>query len=343
VFSTSLGIYVTAVTTSSDGDIRGDGSAVGILRLDTSGSIVSALSLDFSYAHEYVSAQITSCGIVVATSPEDKSYLYLNIVPYDLSGSSAYRISYAESAVIFPTDTSFIIFAEYSDECLAYSYSENGFAFQSIGTGKVAELFEYGSYYVIISNDTAQNKYSVIKLAKNTFNVISCAETDGATVISVTPVIADGTQYFIVLENKNGVVAKKFDSTLTKQLAVKKLGNFDVRGVFPTENSLLIVCSGNVSGIAALDFDLVSVFTETQTAYAVKDVLDSAYIGGVLYCLTTDSDKKLALMHSENGTTSMLYFEAATDEAKLVYNINGTFTVLYQSSDEIKIFGIPKP
>jgi D-alanine-D-alanine ligase-like ATP-grasp enzyme len=217
VFSTSLGIYVTAVTTSSDGDIRGDGSAVGILRLDTSGSIVSALSLDFSYAHEYVSAQITSCGIVVATSPEDKSYLYLNIVPYDLSGSSAYRISYAESAVIFPTDTSFIIFAEYSDECLAYSYSENGFAFQSIGTGKVAELFEYGSYYVIISNDTAQNKYSVIKLAKNTFNVISCAETDGATVISVTPVIADGTQYFIVLENKNGSRGKKirFDAYKT--------------------------------------------------------------------------------------------------------------------------------
>ena len=342
VFQTSVGTYVIATTDSSSGDICGQLPCTGIIRLDTAGNLVGSLSLDYAYASNYVASAISPMGIIIITAPKTNSFFYVNIISYELDYSTPYRISSAESAKIIPTQNSFLIFAEYSNECVVYSFTGTAFDFQSIGTGYVKELFEYGNFYTVFTNNVHNNSYSITKLSKDKLSLISEIHVENAQIEGVFPVIENKTQNFILLEKNQGIFAKKTDTTFNHLIATKKVGNFTLEGCYQSSDGILLICNGNITGIAIISYDLTTSFTENDSSYIVKDILDSVYTENNLYYLAINNEDLLSVMFSTGNKTSARYFQIKTDFAKLIFNLNNTFTVIYQNGEDIEIFGIPE-
>ena len=342
VFQTSIGTYVIATTDSTSGDICGNMPCTGIVRLDTAGNLVGALSLDYDYATKYVASAISPLGIIIITAPQKENYFYVNIISYELDYATPYRLSSAQSAKIIPTQNSFLIFAEYTNECVVYAFNGTSFEFQSIGTGYVKELFEYGNYYTVFTNNTHNNSYSITKLSKNKLSLISEINVENAQIEGVFPIVEDKIQKFILLEKNQGIFAKKTDATFTQQIACKKIGNFTLECCYQSSNGILLVCNGNITGVALIENDLSTSFSENDSSYIVKDILDSVYTGNELHYLAINEEDVLSIMFSSKNKTSARYFQIKTDFAKLIFNLNNTFTVIYQNGENIEIFGIPE-
>lgn len=344
VFQTSVGIYVLVKTDSTDGDVCGKSPCVGIIKTDSYGNIVKSLSLDFTYAGEYVTSCPTALGLVVVTSPSDKSYYYVSVIPYELETAPAYRISAAESGKIVPTANSFLFFAEYADESLLYSYENGSFSFQSVGKGKITDVFEYGAHYVVVSSDTRDNSYSISILAKNGLGVLSETLYSGGTALKVFPVPSESGQAFIVIENRNGSIwAKKFsDSSFSTVLSVKKIGNFELRGAYFDGENILLVCKGNLNGIIVLAPELDTKFNECGANFIPSDITDGLLSSGTLYYLATDDSGKLALLYAKDEQTNIRYFDLLSDKARIIINLDGTFALFCQNDNDVIIVGFEK-
>lgn len=342
VFQTSVGVYIIVETDSTDGDVCGKSPCVGIVKTDSYGNISKTLSLDFTYAGKYVTACPTALGLVIVTSPSDNSYYYVSVIPYELESSPAYRISAAQGGKIIPTSNSFLFFAEYDDESLLYSYKNESFSFQSVGKGTITDVFEYGSYYVVISSDIRDNSYSITKVSKNGLSILSENHYSGGTALKVFPVPANDGQAFIVLENRNGAVwAKKFsDSSFSTVLSVKKIGNFELRGAYFDGENILIVCKGNLNGIIVLSSELETKFTESNANFITSVIMDGLFSSGTLYYLAADESGRLALLYAKDEQTSAKYFDVTATKANLIMNLDGTFTLFCQTENFVSIIGI---
>ena len=344
VFQTSVGVYVLVKSDCSNGDIEGTNPCIGIIKMDAYGNIVKALSLNYTHARNYITASPTPLGLVVVTAPEDYSDYYISIISYELDSTPVYRISAANGGKIVPTATSFLFFAEYSDESMVYAYSNENFSFQSVGKGKITEVFEYGTYYVIISSNEQSNSYYIAKLSKNTLSIMSETTCSGAVSLDVFPVPSETGQAFIVIENRNGAVwAKKFsDSSFTQITATKKIGNFEMRGAYYDGENLLIVCKGNLNGIIVLSPNLETKFNENSADFVPSEILDGIYSSGTLYYLACDATGKLALLFARDSITNAEFFDVITDNARFIINLDGSFNIFYQSGENIEIIGLKK-
>ena len=326
VFQTSVGVYVLVKSDCSNGDIEGTNPCIGIIKMDAYGNIVKALSLNYTHARNYITASPTPLGLVVVTAPEDYSDYYISIISYELDSTPVYRISAANGGKIVPTATSFLFFAEYSDESMVYAYSNENFSFQSVGKGKITEVFEYGTYYVIISSNEQSNSYYIAKLSKNTLSIMSETTCSGAVSLDVFPVPSETGQAFIVIENRNGAVwAKKFSDS----------------AYYDGEN-LLIVCKGNLNGIIVLSPNLETKFNENSADFVPSEILDGIYSSGTLYYLACDATGKLALLFARDSITNAEFFDVITDNARFIINLDGSFTIFYQSGENIEIIGLKK-
>ena len=340
VFQTSLGLFVTVTTDSTEGDVSAKTPCTGIVKLDSSGNILNSLSLNYDYTGKYVTASLSPLGIIVITMPENESFYYINIVSYDFSSTVPYRINKAESAKIISTEKSFLIFAEYSNECMVYSFNGKEFSFQSLGKGTVKELFEYGNHYVVFLNNNKNNSHSVLKISKSNLSVLSEITTENSVLEGIFPIYENSEQNFIVFENSQGIYAKKYDSSFNKVLDSKKIGNFEIKGCYQSEKGILLVCNGNISGVTLVTNELSTFFTECSLTYHVKDILDTVFTGKVLHYLAINDADMLSIVYSYDNMSSARYFDIKTENAKLIYNLNNTFTVVYQNESDISIFGL---
>ncbi len=342
VIQTSVGIYAIVYSQATQGDVCGEKPCLGIVKLDSYGNILTTLSIN-DYDFKYVDACATVDGLVIAAKNADNKDGTLFVVSYELSKvKTRYKVGCIPDGVLLATSDSFLFFVEFSEETLVYAVNNGAISFQSVGKGKIVKIFEYGSFYALISTDTKNNNYSCTQISKSSLSVLSETKRDGAVCIDVFPVHSPQGQNFVVLELVDGTTyARKFlDITFTKVLLSKRMGNFTTHSAYFDGENVLIVCKGNVNGVIALSPDLNAKINELNSEINVNSILDGVYRNGTLYYLVGDENGKLALVYNDKDLLSVKYFDVTTTNAKILVNLDGSFMLFYQNNDEIFIVGL---
>lgn len=340
VLNTSKGIFAILSSTAKLGDVCGNLPSIGIVLMDAAGNLQKTLSLSYTYTHQYVASQVVSDGIIVISTSESNDYLYVNKISIDLNEISTYRIPYAPSAKIVNTTTSFLIFTYYPNETIIYKQLESGFTFQSINCGNVVEMFDYNSYFLIFCNNVSSNTFSVVKLNANNLAVTYESSTVNSQIVSVTPIIENGSQNFILLSKQNNMLtAIKYDSKLNNALLSKNLGYSIVSKVLSSENKLLFFSQGNVSGVVALNYDLSTNLNQSDAYNALQQVFDVNYHAGAFYCLGLSKANELIMVRTIDKVTTIEYYGINTQHAEFCINTNGTLSVFYQNGNEVNVIG----
>ena len=341
VFQTSVGVFVFVKTTSKSGDVCGANPCVGIVKTDAYGNLLSSLSLTGAYAENYVTAAPTACGLTLVTTDKKHEYYYVYVLPYDLEQTTPFRINAANGGKILQTTNSFLFFAEYDSETIIYSYQNGELTFQSIHAGMICDLFEFSSYYIAYSSDLNDNSYTISKLDKKTLALLSERTVQNAQAKNVFPVSANGKQSFLLLETRNDSVYALIsgNALFTEIIDTKRIGNFTLSQAYFDGADVLLVCKGNLNGIIKLSADLTAKVSETKPDFIPSCVLDSYYSGTVLYYLTSDTDGKITLVHAKDDSVYYEYFDFQTNFARIIFHLNGTFSLFYQDNDSIKIIG----
>ena len=339
VLQTSVGIFTVVQTDSTEGDVSGSAPCVGIVKSDSYGNILSAVSLDGKNAKDFVSAAPTALGIVLVTGGGKTDSYFLHIVSYDLAEEKVFKITSAKGGKVVPTQRSFLFFAYYDTETVLYSYSDEKISFQSVGSGEICELFEFSSYYIVYLSDKSGNKYNIEKIDKSSLRLLSERKVSDALVQSVFPVNENGKQYYILFEEKtDGISVVKSSSPLfADTLEEKRLGNFTAKNAFFDGENILLLCEGNIKGIVKVSPDLTARVVGDDEARYPENILDCIFSGKTLYCLGTDAEKNVVFGFSENNVVSTEYFNEKTDKAKLIGNLDGTFNLFLQANDDVKI------
>lgn len=344
VIQTSVGIYIIAKTDNKKGDIFGTDPCVGVAKIDAFGNLISTLSLDPAYANKYVTAGPTSLGLVIITLSKDAKYFYIYILSYDLTASTPYRIPAGKSGAIHATQNSFLLFSEYENESLVYSFTNGSFSFQSIPRGKVIQLFEYGTYYILFTSFERDNTYTVSRISKDTLSILQETTYSSTLLQYVFPIFRDAKQQFITLENRNGVIwARIFlDQTFNETTEIKKIGTFSLQRAFYDGENILLVCNGNINGIIILHSDLSTQFPNTTTDYIPLTIEECIYYEQNFYILSRSDTDDLALITTKNDSVSYEYFHVKTKKGTIIQNLDKSFTLVYQSDSQIEILGLNK-
>ena len=340
VLNTSKGIFAILSSTAKVGDVCGDLPSIGIVLMDVAGNLQKAISLSYTYTHQYVTSQVVSDGIIIISTSENNDHLYVNKISIDLNEISTYRIPYAPRAEIVNTTTSFLIFTYYPNETIVYKQLESSFSFQSINCGNVVEMFDYNSYFLIFCNNVSSNTFSIVKLNANNLAVTYESSTINSQIVSVTPIVENGTQNFILLSKQNNMLtATKYDSKLNIALISKNLGYSNASKVLSSENKLLFFSQGNVSGVVALNYDLSTNLSQSDAYNALEQVFDVNYHAGTFYCLGLSKTNELIMVRTIDNVTTIEYYATSTNYAEFCVNPNGTLTVFCQYGNEVTIIG----
>lgn len=343
VINSPLGIFIICSSSSTIGDVSGTSPTIGIVKIDTSGNVLNVFNFTYTYTENYISSAITQNGIIIISTEASKNYLYVNIIPLSLDNISTFRIPYAPNANLSVNTETFFIFAEYTNENVVYKYCNGDFIFQSINKGIIVDFFDFGNYYTIFTKDANSNNYTISKLNVETLNLIYTQSFNNTNLLYVAPIMEEKTQFFIVLEEKLGIVyAKKYATDMYELISEKRLGSSTIVNVLYSENELLLVCNGNINGIITLYSDLHTDFYETNVAFEITNVLDVNFINNTVYCICSNSKDELAMLTCNENTTSIQYIEGTSKKASFILNNNGTFCILYETPTAIEIIGLSR-
>ena len=342
VIQTSVGIYAIVETTSVHGDVCGEESCVGIVRLDSYGNILSAKALDPSDGKIFVTASSSPLGLVVVTKSIEEKYFYVHVIPYDLTQGSAQRITRGKSAKIIPTQNAFLLFAEYDDESLVYLFSTEMLSFQSIPVGAVVDVFEYGTYYTVFSNDPKTNTYTVSKLSKQTLSLLQQTTFTSGTLSYIFPIMENQTQSFIAIEqHSDGVWVKKFtDNRFTEMAGSKKIGNILLENAFFDGEKIQLVCSGNLNGIIVIHSDLTTSFPDPSENVLPQNVCEIMCDNNAIYHLSITEEGLPALSIIKDNSISTEYINVPAAAAKMILTLDKRIILFVQNNDIIKIIGL---
>ncbi|NLL55835.1 MAG: hypothetical protein GX242_01315 [Clostridiales bacterium] len=329
LFKTSVGNFLICESDCKNGDIQGDKRSVGIAQLDDIANISKVYTIPSQNSSYYVESQITPSGIVVITTNALKEVFYVNIVSYELDNIKTLIVDYAENCIIYPTMDSFLIISEYTQENIVYRYTNDRLSFVSIIAGSVINILEYGTYYTMFINTT--NGYTIAKVSKNSLSILSETYIDGRWLISVTPIMENNTQKFILLESNGIVFARKMSKLDNSDSVVAKLGAFTVKSVCAGNNNLVLVVAGRANGLIYLTYDLTCNYSQSVNNFWVTSVVDHNYINGIYYYLTINDKQELVLITQNGDTTSAANLATNCQAAGFIFHQNQSIMVSYQT------------
>ncbi len=340
---TSVGLYVIGSTECVYGDIAGVRPGIGVALLETSGTISSVFYLPSQTSFEYVCSKVSPLGLIIVTADSAKKNYYVNIISYNLSNYSTFVISAGISAKIIPTSESFLVLVEYAEETIIYDYKNNKLNFNSIGAISLIELFEYGNYYLLFSNK--QSGYCMTKINKNNYSVTEETTVNNSNLIAVKPIMDNGVQYFMLIENSDAVYVKKLDTSLNFANAeVKKLGIINIKSISQGSDRLIIIANGNINGLINLSYDMTVNYSENNSGNIISSIYHSCYYRGVYHILATNQDGELCFVRISDNNTTYNYLGIKASAALFAINNNGTIILAhsgkYYEYASIKILGM---
>ena len=330
VLPTSNKIYIVAETDCVIGDISGNKPTVGIALCDSLGNVEKTFSLPASAETKYLSSALTAEGIVVVTTAKNGSYVYVNVVDYELTTIKTGLISSSDKVSVYPAGENFVIFAETAEECLIYKYDGKNFTFRSLTSSEVVDVFDYGEYYKIFYN-TADG-YSYCELNKNTLDIKKSLSVSKATLIDIIPMIENNSQVFLCLEQEDSVYLKKYSSDFNASTAVRKnIGNVEILGQGYDGAILYLAVRGSINGIITVDVSLTTSFMASDTAFLEGNISDYVFYDGKFRMLISDGEK-LALVTLSENTSDARYFNLSSSVNRLAAYSNGTMSLITESS-----------
>ncbi len=340
VISTSKGLLAILSSNASSGDVCGKLPSIGVVIIDIAGNIQNAISLSYSYTYRYVASNVIADGIIIISTSKNNDYLYINKISIELTEITTYRIPYADTAEIVSVGSSFLVFAKYSNETIVYKPHDNSFMFQRINGGDVVEIFDFNNYFLIFCNNSTNNSYSIVKLNTNSLSLSFESSIINSQLISVVPIIENGSQYFIVLSMQNNmIVATKLDYTLNNALITKNLGYSNISKVLAINDKLMFFSQGNINGVVSLNYDLSTDLNQSDCYNTLLNIYEVNYFKETFYCLAKSKNNELVMIRTKNNVSTVEYYSVDTTHAKFCINPNNTLSIFYQDNKEVKIIG----
>ncbi|MFA6866573.1 MAG: hypothetical protein WCR54_03560 [Clostridia bacterium] len=341
-FVTALGNYTIAETTCKNGDMQSEKRTIGIANIDNLGKINKVFELPCSYPNYYITSQITPLGIVIASTNEDKSYVYINIIDYTLNSYTTNIISYSEKITIKATIASFLLIAEYPNENIIYSYKDEKLQFSGNTSGQLVDIFEYSNYYIFLLN--LPNGWISTKIDKTTLKTQSSCLTSNYSLIGIIPILEENQQKFIILQTNGNVYAQKESDLNAINSTPTNLGNFTVANFMMGEDKLLMVCKGNLNGIVYLNYDLTCEYGDNNAEFFVNNITDNNSLNNTYYYLTISESKELSMLIYKEHQTTQTNIDTCNSNAFLLLQPNKTALIAYQTTNEfhscINIIGL---
>lgn len=342
LFQTAVGNFLICESDCKNGDLQAEKRCVGIALCDNLANISQIYNIPSQQSLYYINSQITSAGIVVITTNAMKEVYYVNIISYELNNAASFLINKADNMIIYSTDDSFIIIAEYMEENIIYEYKNDKLSFSGSMPGSIVNMFEFGSNYTLFLNTA--NGYCITKINKNTLNTINETYINGYSLISVIPIMENQTPKYIFLETNGTVYARKMTKLDNSDSVGAKLGTFTVNSVCGGENKIVMVCSGRLNGMVNLNYDLVCEYVESSINYFVTDVLDYNFINGSYYYLTINTSNELLLISQKDNTLNCRKIASNCQKASFIFQPNNSIMITYQivmnKMKKIEIIGI---
>jgi len=341
ILQTSYYSYIIAETDCKSGDLSAQKPTVGIIKTDSLGNIEKAYPVVNNCEYYYVASCVSNVGIVVITTDKLKSYLYVTVTDYELEKTETKIMSYADSVALFPTADSFLVFTDNGSENFVIKYTESELVFSTLSAGKIVDIFEFGDFYRVFYNTSSG--YGMTDIAKSDFAVKKELFVATATLNCIIPMIENGKQIYIAIENEGALYVRKYLSDMTMNSSErKKIGSAAVIGHGTDGNNVYLCVKGGISGVITLKNDLSFSYSVNMTEGVASTIQDYAF-GNNFSLLVTDSNGRLALINTASGNSDVTYF-TATDKALLTLFPNGTSCVLFNTTEygytSIKIIGI---
>lgn len=341
VLQTTSATYIIAETDAKSGDIYGEKPTVGIIKCDSLGNISKTYSLRNTCDYRYVSACISNLGLVVIATDSAKNYLYVTVTDYELTQTETKITSYADDVALYPTNESFLIFTDNGAENFIIKYTEKELLFSTVNSGKIVDVFDFGTFYRIFYN--ASSGYGATDVDSKDFSTKKDIFVSNATLKCIIPLVENGQQVYVAIENENGVYARKYYSDLVlKNAERKKIGTAEILGHGTDGQNIYLCVGGGLSGIITLKSDLTFSYSLNKTDTVTAKIQDFNF-GHNFFLLVTDLSDRLALITMDGESCTVNYF-ATTDKALLITYPNGTIAIAYNSPfydySSINIIGI---
>ncbi|MGN1042085.1 MAG: hypothetical protein ACI4SK_01225 [Christensenellales bacterium] len=341
VHQTAFSTYVIAETNCKTGDVYAEKPTVGLIKLDSLGNIEKTYSVTNSCEYEYVASCLTNLGIAVVATDGKNNYLYVTVTDFDLQKTDTKIMPYADSVSLFPTEDSFLLFADNGKENFIVKYSSEELSFSTVNSGKIVDIFEFGDFYRLTYNNTTG--YGITDLNKNDFSVIRELFVASATLKCIIPIVENGKQIYIAIENEGSLYARKYFSDMTVANSErKKIATADLLGQGTDGNNVYLCLSGGLNGVVTLKTDLSFSYSANRTDSVISDIADFAY-GDCFYLLVHDANKNIALIKTSASSSEATYYPVG-DKALLITYPNKTIGIIYQSSfyeySAIKLIGV---
>lgn len=339
-FATPYGNYIIAETTCKNGDLQSDAQTIGIALIDNLGEIKQAFELPADKINLYVASQYTAQNIIIATTNLEKTYIYINIIDFDLKSFKTKIIPYSETITINPISNGyFSIFAEYSSENILYLYNNGKMPFISCAYGNLVEIIELTDSYLIYLS--RQNSWLYIKIDKIKLKEVNKYVVDGYQLQGLASF--NGANYFFQSDNEFLYVAKS--GTLTKiEGDPLKIGQTNLKSHTVFDKNLLLFTEGNISGIIYMDNELNFEYDNSLSEYEIASIMDYNYNNSTSYYLMKNTASRLVFLNCSDHTTMQTTFEECLDAAFFVLLQNKTVQIAYQAKNEyhyyISIAGI---
>ncbi len=288
VLQTAVGNYCILSCDCKTGDIYGDTPSVYLVKTNEENDLISRLRIFEN--DKFVAAQATANCIVIVSVDTNNTVFTVYLISYDLSENiRKYKLNAAKKIRIVATEESFLLFTSHKDESFVYFLHNDKLLFQSLDLSSLVELFEYEDHYLLFGNHP-DGGFCSFTLYKDTLSVGKKKTIGSNVLLYVAPTFQDGQGYFVTLEEVNNkTFARKYLSSTMEKVGERELGSLNVSDFFSTNEGMIVLCDGTVTGYIALDYDLSASFYEKLP--------DDGKIVSVLY----ENDVFFYLIRDENG------------------------------------------
>ncbi len=341
VLTTAFGTYIIAETDCRSGDISSDIPTVGMAKINSLGTVETTYSIKGNTELYYVNSCISNEGIVIIATDKTRSFLYVMITNYELTTTKTHVMPYSDSATLFTTKESFLIFSSSKDENYVVKYADGELVFSSTKVKNVVRTFEFSNYYRVFFN--TPSGYGISDLDKDDFSIIKDIFVSSATLKEVIPLVEDGKQIYLAIESDSTLYVRKFSSEMSIANSTKKaITASELIACGNDADNLYLCVKGNINGVITLKKDLSFSYSMNTAEGITSNILDFLY-GKEFLLLTRDNKNKLSVIKvNENGSES--YSIAESRFGKIISHPNGTLAIVYDSYyydySDIKIVGI---
>lgn len=335
VHQTSEGTFAMITHAGKEGALNAGGKrTVSVVKIESDGT-VSALK-HLKGGDVYVDSQLTSDGLAVAASDEERSYIH-TLSP-DLASDVMLEFNRFVSADIFALSDGYLLFTSGGDNGV-YSVSDNVVkASGSVISGEIFAVYDFAVYYMLVIGGISG--YSVVKI-DTSLKTLSTVNVPDKQILNVSPYVEDGSQKFLAVEkNANGVEVVKYDASFSDEEERVGVGLADSAEAYMNGNSILLLLHATSTRLYLINGNLNFTASSSDLMRGVTAIHDCVSYEGGFVSLYSAGDNLTLVEIGNDGKTVTRNLAVTASAAYLTRDTDGKSAVFYTSDDSLKVIGV---